>query len=115
MKTIHKLSYSVVFAAVVVAGAQAATPGPPRFADFDLDNDGQVSAEEFKDAQTQRWASLAAQGRLLRHAGRGPGFPWLDRDGDGSLTEEEMTAQRALLWQQRSAGGAWAPCPRRDY
>ena len=65
---------------------------PPTFSDFDLDGDGVVSEQEFRDARTARIAKRVREGRMMRGLINAPTFSDLDIDGDGSLTPDEFAA-----------------------
>lgn len=65
----------------------------PTFAEFDLDSDGYISAEEFNRGHAERFAKFAAEGRKMKKAGKLPEmFSRIDTDGDGRLSSEEFAA-----------------------
>ena len=78
---------------------------PPPFSDFDMDKNGFVSESEFDLIRAQRMAARAAEGRKLHCAATAPAFSNLDKDGDGQLSEEELTAgQQAHRAECRAMG-----------
>jgi hypothetical protein len=82
--------------AMVEAGAQCTpggnSPAQPTFAEFDLDGDGGITAEEYYAARGARMAERAKAGCKLKNAGNMPAFETIDLDGDGSLSPGEFTA-----------------------
>ena len=114
MNTIAKLILPASIALLTLGAVQAAPPGPPPFAYFDLDGDGKITEQEFNAARAKRMDERARQGYRLGNAHRHPAFGQLDRDADGYLAPEEMYAARAARWGQmrRYRGGAqpWPPC-----
>lgn len=70
--------------------------GPAPFSDFDMDENGFISEEEFYSVREQRMAARAAEGKKMRCAASAPSFSDLDADGDGQLNREELeTGQKA--------------------
>ena len=67
-------------------------PGPPSFAEFDLDGDGAISSEEYYQARGARMAERAKEGGKLRNAAGMPTFEDIDLDGNGSLSPDEFMA-----------------------
>lgn len=51
--------------------------GPPQFSEFDLDNNGEITLEEFKDHKPPGSAEEI--------------FSHIDEDGDGVIIESELT------------------------
>jgi len=77
------------------AGKNGPGPGIPAFADFDLDGDGAIVAEEYYQARAARVADRAQAGGKMKHAANMPTFEDIDTDGDGSLSQAEFAAHHA--------------------
>jgi Ca2+-binding EF-hand superfamily protein len=86
-------------------GGKGRGGSPPTFAEFDLDGDGVVGEQEFRDARTTRIAKRVREGRMMRGLVNAPTFSDLDIDGDGVLTPDEFAAagQRHRQGMGRSA------------
>ena len=105
---ISAFSFLAVAAALGAQAQSFAGRGPMPFGAMDLDGDGYVSSQEFSRHRDARMATRAAQGRLMRNAGRAPRFENWDTDSNGLLSPEELaTGQQARL-AGRSGGGR--PC-----
>jgi Ca2+-binding EF-hand superfamily protein len=80
---------------------------PPTFSEFDLDGDGIVGEQEFRDARTARIAKRVREGRMMRGLVNAPTFSDLDTDGDGSLTPDEFAvAEQSYRQGMRGSGPA---------
>ncbi len=105
----HILISAVSLLAVTMAlGGQAqplAGRGPMPFGAMDLDGNGYVSSQEFSQHRNARMAARAAQGRLLRNAGRAPRFESWDADGNGLLNAAEVTSGQQTRFAGRRSGG----------
>jgi Ca2+-binding EF-hand superfamily protein len=77
-----------------MGGADRQPGGAAGFADFDSNDDGVVTAEEFARTRADRQGEKAAQGYPMRNAGSAPGFESFDANGDGRLTPEEFVPGR---------------------
>lgn len=66
--------------------------GPVPFDEFDQDGSGFVSEEEFNTVRGQRMAARAAEGKKMHCAGSAPSFADVDNDGDGQLSQDELTS-----------------------
>ena len=97
--------------AIGTAVAANFTRGPVPFGVIDANKDGVISAQEFDNHRNARQTARAAQGRLMRNAGRAPNFQNLDVDGNGYLTPAELVAGQQTRMASRGAGGR--PCWRR--
>lgn len=76
-----------------VAKADTSTrKGPPAFSEFDLNQDGYVSEEEFNKVKAARMTAMAEAGKPMKGAASAPTFADVDTDGDGKATEAELTA-----------------------
>jgi len=98
---------SLLLAAPLSLHAQGA-PTPPvqrggmaTFAEFDLNGDGSVTADEFTEARNRRIAARAAEGRPMRGLAQAEEFATIDTDADGKLSPEEFTAHQQRHWQNR--------------
>jgi hypothetical protein len=67
----------------------------PTFADFDLNDDGAISADEFNKARGVRIAEHAAEGRKMRNLANAPSFADIDTDADGAVSREEFAAHQS--------------------
>jgi hypothetical protein len=110
----HGLTFGVSLLALAAALSAQAQPfsgrGPVAFGAMDLDGDGYVSPAEFSRHRDARMAERAAQGRLLRNAGRAPLFESWDENGDGRLSRGEVSTGQRARFANRGAGGR--PCRR---
>ncbi len=102
-------------AAVAAEGAydrnDYARRGPLPFEAYDLNGDGQVTAQEHERVRAQRRETRAQQGYPMRNAPNAPRFEHIDRDGDGALNRREMSEWQLQRQQQRrpmGGGGRWA-------
>ncbi|MDR0776382.1 MAG: Spy/CpxP family protein refolding chaperone [Azonexus sp.] len=68
----------------------------PVFQDFDLNGDGQITADEFNQAQAKRMSERAAAGFPMRGAASAPSFEAIDADHDGVVTPAEFQS-----WQEK--------------
>lgn len=85
--------------------------GPMPFETYDLNGDGQVTAQEHERVRAQRRETRAQQGYPMRNAPNAPRFEQLDRDGSGALDRQEMSDWQLQRQQQRrpmGGGGRWA-------
>lgn len=76
----------------------------------DLDGNGYVSSRKFLQHRDARMAARAAQGRLLRNAGRAPSFESWDADDNGLLNAAEVTSGQQTRFAGRRSGSR--PCCR---
>ena len=58
----------------------------PSFADYDLNNDGKVTQNEFDEAREKRMSQRAKEGKMMRNAGNAPIFSQLDTNQDGIIS-----------------------------
>ena len=86
-----------LLAAVLAAatGAHAQPRGPMSFAAIDANGDGAITKAEFDTFRAMRQKQAAAQGRMMRNAGRRPSFSMIDANGDGRITLAEFDNFRA--------------------
>ena len=75
--------------------------GPPAFADFDANQDGSLSSQEYYEGRGRHMAERARAGGKMRNASSMPTFEDIDTDGDGKLSPEEFAAHHAERRQSR--------------
>ncbi len=106
MQRIHQsITLTLLAGTLAFATAQSAeipSRGPIPFAAFDLDGNGAISAQEFNSVRAERMAQRAVQGRPMRHAPSAPSFTSFDTDGDGQLSQVELSAGQQAQMQKRS-------------
>jgi Ca2+-binding EF-hand superfamily protein len=97
MKTTYTLVALVTLAIATDAFAANMNKGKaqynieqPTFLQFDLDQDGQVTEEEFEQARAERIAKRTEEGRTLRNINASNTFKAIDTNGDGVINEEEF-------------------------
>lgn len=73
----------------------------PGFADFDLNGDGVLVANEFYEARAKRMSQRAEQGYPMRNSANAPPFEALDSNRDGKVTADEFSAHQATHMQMR--------------
>lgn len=93
------------FMAINTQAGQGSQHGPPPFSDFDLDDSGFVSEDEFNQVRGERMAAKAAEGKQMRGAATAPAFADLDTDGDGQLNAAELTAGQKAHMEKVHAKG----------
>lgn len=76
----------------------------PSFADFDLNSDGTMTAEEFNKARAERIAKRAKEGRKMKNLANAPSFEDIDTDGDGGISPDEFSAHQAAHRAKRHRG-----------
>jgi Ca2+-binding EF-hand superfamily protein len=97
-KTVFEIILAITFVLAIAAtpiaaqaqGMQKHSPVP--FAQFDADDDGFVSEDEFNSTRAQHMAEMAAAGRPMKGAATAPAFSDLDANGDSKLSETELVA-----------------------
>ena len=106
------LAAGAVVALSPLAQAQpaAAGRGPVSFAAIDTDHDGQVTALEFAQHRASRQAARAAEGRPMRGAATAPSFESLDRNGNGTLSPDELAAGQQARFAARGYGQGGRGC-----
>lgn len=77
--------------------------GPVPFAEFDKDDSGFVSEEEFNTTRGQHMAARAAEGKPMRGAANAPAFADIDTDGDGQLNPDELSAAHKAHMEKNRA------------
>jgi len=66
----------------------------PSFADYDLNNDGKVTQNEFEEARAKRMEQRAKEGKMMRNAGNAPTFLQIDANQDGIISPDEFKAHQ---------------------
>ena len=72
----------------------------PSFSDFDLNNDGKISEDEFIEARTARITDRAQQGYQMKGLTDAASFADIDTNSDGSISPEEFSAYQSAHRQQ---------------
>jgi len=85
-----KSTYKALLITAFATSALALQAQGMSFADFDTNNNGVVSEQEFNDAKNQRIAARAKEGRQMRGLANAPSFASIDINQDGQLTVDEM-------------------------
>ncbi len=67
----------------------------PAFADFDLNNDGKITEEEFTKARTARISQRAQEGRQMKGLANISSFVEIDTNKDGVISAKEFAAQQS--------------------
>ena len=73
----------------------------PKFSEFDLNQDGLMTEDEFIEGRGQRISERAKQGYMMRGLQHARPFSEIDTDGDGLVNPEEFAAAQAEHQQQR--------------
>jgi hypothetical protein len=76
----------------------------PTFSEFDLNDDGTISADEFNKARGARVAEHAAEGRQMKNLAYAPSFADIDTDADGTVSREEFAAHQAERMSKMGQG-----------
>ena len=108
MKRLHQSIIAALLSAtpLLVAG-QGPTyqqQGPAPFEVFDRNCDNSITFEEFNTLRNERRAAHAAAGRSMRNAAAAPAFKQIDRNADGVLSRDEMSAFRQQRMTQQPYG-----------
>lgn len=74
------------------------------FTDFDLNNNGVITKEEFLEARAQKQAARAKAGYPMRNAANAQSFESIDANGDGKITSSEFLNFRQNSTRQRGRG-----------
>ncbi|MBD3791797.1 MAG: EF-hand domain-containing protein [Campylobacterales bacterium] len=77
----------------------------PKFSDYDLNQDGAITEEEFKEARKKRMEKRAAEGRMLRNAENAPSFSDIDTNHDGKIDQAEFQAHQQKMQNQKCGSG----------
>ncbi|MDY0403581.1 EF-hand domain-containing protein [Sulfurovum sp.] len=77
----------------------------PKFSEYDLNNDGAITEQEFQEGHTQRMNKLAQEGRMLRNAGKAPAFSEIDTDKDGKINAEEFQSHQQEMQNLKCGSG----------
>lgn len=79
--------------------------GPMPFEVLDLNGDGVVTPEEHAQVRNERQKVRSEQGYPMRNASSAPSFDQIDRDGDGSVSRNELYGWQAGCMQRRPGMG----------
>ena len=105
MKRLYQSIVAVLLSATpLLAAAQGpaySQQGPASFEAFDRDCDNSITVEEFTSLHNERRAARAAEGRPMRNAATAPVFKQIDRNADGVLSRDEISAFRQQRMTQR--------------
>jgi len=85
--------------------AQGGGAGPMGFTQFDRNNDGVVTEEEFNQARSERRATRSDTGAPMRGMPHAPAFSDIDQNGDGQITGQEFADVRAQRMGNRGGMG----------
>jgi Ca2+-binding EF-hand superfamily protein len=77
----------------------------PKFSEYDLNQDGAITEQEFQEGHTKRMNRLAQEGRMLRNAGEAPSFADIDTDKDGKINAEEFQAHQKEMQNEKCGSG----------
>ena len=88
----------VLVGSVLVSVAVAQTPV---FHDFDFNNNGEITQEEFQHAQQLRMTKQAEEGKMMRNAGNAPAFEDIDANKDGIVNGVEFQNHQKMQMQNR--------------
>ncbi|MBN2781979.1 MAG: EF-hand domain-containing protein [Campylobacterales bacterium] len=72
--------------ALVSVSLYAITP----FANFDKNNDGVVTEDEFYATQGENMSQRAEQGKMMKNASNAPAFTDIDANNDGEISPDEL-------------------------
>lgn len=81
-KTFLALICALVLTSVLSAKGNM---NPSTFQDFDTNNDGTITEQEFDARKTANMIKRAEEGRQLKNAGNSPMFTDLDTNKDGKI------------------------------
>ena len=108
MKRLHKSIVAALLSATpLLAAAQGSTypqQGPASFEAFDRDCDNRITVEEFASLRNERRVARAAEMRPMRNAATAQAFKQIDRNADGVLSRDEMSAFRQQQMSQQPDG-----------
>lgn len=100
----------IVMAIILLLASTAATASHhgkgkhhkmPAFADFDLNGDGAIVANEFYEARAARMVERAEAGGKMKNAANVPTFESIDLDDDGEISTEEFAAHQQTMMQKK--------------
>lgn len=84
--------------------------GPLPYAAYDRDDNGFITEEEFAAMRRERMEARMALARERCDAGSARMFSWMDTDGDGRLSRDELeTGQGARTGRQIPMGMGYGP------
>ena len=74
---------------------------PSTFKDFDANNNGTISEQEFDARKTANMTKRAQEGKQLKNAGNSPMFTDLDINEDGKIDNTEYTKGKEIHMQKQ--------------
>ena len=78
--------------------------GPIPFASWDADGSGTIEEAEFNALREQRQAMVKTSGYMGRNMANAPTFAQIDKDDDGRISPEELTAIQQGQWCKLGMG-----------
>ncbi|MCG6938234.1 MAG: EF-hand domain-containing protein [Gammaproteobacteria bacterium] len=76
-------------------------PGPmPFFSDFDLNDNGKITEQEFNEAREKRMKAMKERGYPMRNMEKAPAFSDMDTNNDGAVSEDEFYDMQSRRHQQ---------------
>lgn len=99
MKTLKYLTASVVISSLSLFAAS--NNAPMSFSSYDMNNDGQITSEEFNTVKANNMAQKAEEGRLMKNAANSPQFEDIDANKDGVISKEELQIFQQNRLQER--------------
>ncbi len=102
------LSVLALIAGATLQAEELPSRGPIPFAAYDKDGNGMVSEAEFNAVRVERIRQRAEAGMPMRNVGNSPAFSVFDSNGDGQLTQEELSAGQRTQMGQRGGMGPGA-------
>lgn len=66
----------------------------PTFENFDLNNDGMISAKEMEESREKRMEEKASEGKMMKNIGNQPLFSDIDTNNDGNISKEEFQSHQ---------------------
>lgn len=75
------------------AGMSGGMQNRTSFTDFDLNNDGAITKEEFLKVRAQKQEARAKAGYPMRNVANAPSFESIDANNDGKITPDEFSSR----------------------
>ena len=104
---------SISFYSLTAMGESMPMQGQVSFEDFDKNNNGVISEEEFNTTRDAKRKANAEEGRLMRNAAHAPTFAQIDTNSDGTIStaeladmqQKQMNKHMGQSMQQGDGGG----------
>ncbi|WP_345979558.1 EF-hand domain-containing protein [Sulfurimonas sp. HSL3-2] len=74
----------------------------PSFKDYDTNNDGKITQQEFNYEHQHRMQERAEEGRMMRNAQNAPDFADIDTNGDGIINRNEFRNHQKMQMQNKN-------------